>query len=90
MFCSTTQGATVAHRASSTSKVVPTKRTRKDYFTMLKAVRKGYPQLTPTDKYMYEILAEYSLPYRKYELIVCWGLSVRPPEANVHGGILAS
>jgi hypothetical protein len=36
------------------------------------------------------ILTKDSLPYRKYELIVCWGLSVRPPEANVHGGILAS
>jgi len=31
-----------------------------------------------------------SLPYRKYELIVCWGISVRQSEANVHGGILVS
>jgi len=26
---------------------------------MLKAVRREYPQLTPTDKYVYEILSEY-------------------------------
>ena len=35
-------------------------------------------------------LSQFSLPYRKYELIACWGISVRQLEANVPGGILAS
>lgn len=59
MFCSTSQQSIVTYSVSKKSKVTPSKRTKKDYFAMIKAVKRGYFQLSPKDKFVYEIFTEY-------------------------------
>ena len=49
----------VDYYSSNKSKAPTSKRTKKDYSLMIKAVRKGYKQLSSLDKYIYEILTEY-------------------------------